>query len=289
VGGALRWWATIKREAFVVVFRGLSSKLFLLTVALSAIVLVPSSSAHEPTPAPAETCAEAPCFVSVMKLGSGGGLVTSEPAGVHCGTTCMVATDEGASMVVVATPDPGSVVTAWAGDCNPLVGNRCHLRFDTAKELTVVFDLIGAPSTPLPSGGVGPPAGGATADHPPLGSRCTIVGTAGPNVLRGTSGRDVICGKGGNDTIYGGAGHDLILGGYGNDRLYGQGGRDHLVGGPGHDVLAGGRLDDELFGATGADLLLARDGVTDLVFGGSGRDRARVDGVDALRSIERRF
>ncbi len=270
-------------------FRGLSSTLCVFAAAVAAIIVVPGSSAREPSVAPPENCTAAPCFVSVTKIGSGAGLVTSEPAGVHCGTTCMVATDEGSSMVVVATPDSGSVFTAWGGDCNPLVGNRCYLHFDTAKELTVIFDLIGAPPTPLPSGGVAPPAAGGAIDHPPLGSRCTIVGTKRANVLRGTTGTDVICGKGGNDTIYGGAGHDLILGGYGNDRLYGQGGREHLLGGPGLDVLSGGRLDDELFGGTGADLLLARDGITDAVYGGSGRDRARVDRVDALRSIERRF
>jgi hypothetical protein len=156
--------------------------------------------------------------------------------------------------------------------------------------VTAVFDLIGAQPTPMPVGETAAaPADRPASDHPPLGSRCTIVGTAGANVLRGTSGDDVICGRAGNDTIYGGAGHDLILGGYGNDRLYGQEGREYLVGGPGSDTLSGGRLDDELFGGLGADVLFARDRVGELVHGGRGRDRARVDRGDALRSVERRF
>jgi len=269
-------------------FRRLGTKLFVFAAATAAIVAVPSSSAREAAAA-VETCSEAPCFVSVTKIGSGTGLVTSEPAAVHCGTACMIATDEGSSMVLVATPDRGSVVTAWAGECNPLVGNRCHLFFDTAKEVTVVFDRIGAQPTPIPSGAVAAPASGAAFDHPPLGSRCTIVGTARANVLLGTSGKDVMCGKGGDDTIYGGAGHDLILGGAGNDRLYGQGGREYVLGGRGNDLLNGGRLDDELFGGTGADVLLARDGVTDAIFGGFGRDRARLDEFDIRSGVEARF
>jgi Ca2+-binding RTX toxin-like protein len=47
------------------------------------------------------------------------------------------------------------------------------------------------------------------------GTRCTVVGTSGDDVLIGTSGRDVICGLGGDDTIKGRGGNDLIDGGRG--------------------------------------------------------------------------
>ena len=225
----------------------------------------------------------------MTKIGSGMGLVTSEPAALDCGTICMVATDEGASMTLVATPGAGSVFTGWAGDCRAVSGNRCHLVFDTAKEMTAIFDLVGSrPTVPAP-GATAPAADPTVRDHPSVTSRCTIVGSAARDVLRGTRGHDVICGGGGNDTIYGGEGHDLIRGGYGNDRLHGQGGREYVVGGPGADVLRGGGLDDELFGGRGADVLFARDGVLDFVHGGPGRDRARADRVDGLRAVERRF
>jgi hypothetical protein len=39
---------------------------------------------------------------------------------------------------------------------------------------------------------------------------CTIVGTAGDDLLGGTPGPDVICGLGGNDTIGGNSGADII-------------------------------------------------------------------------------
>ncbi len=270
-------------------FRGLSSTLFILAVAVAAIIIVPSGSAREPTAAQLENCSGAPCFVSVTKTGSGTGRVTSEPAALDCGPTCTVVTDEGASMTLVASPASGSVFTGWLGDCRAVSGNRCELYFDTAKEMTAIFDLVGSPPTVPTPKPTAPAADPTVRDHPPVGSRCTIVGSARGEVLRGTPGDDVICGRGGNDTIYGGEGHDLIIGGYGDDRLNGQGGREYVVGGPGADVLRGGGRDDELFGGRGTDVLFARDGAPDLVHGGRGRDRARADRADGLRAVERRF
>jgi hypothetical protein len=87
-----------------------------------------------------------------------------------------------------------------------------------------------------------------------------IRGTAGSNVLRGTRGDDRLCGLGGRDVLRG-------LGG--NDRLVGGGGRDRLLGGSGNDTL------------------LARDRFRDVVKGGTGFDRARVNAADVRRSIER--
>lgn len=129
--------------------------------------------------------------------------------------------------------------------------------------------------------------------------RCTIVGTAGNDVLRGTRGRDVICGLGGNDTIhgaggndivYGDAGNDTISGGAGNDRVVGGDGSDRLRGGLGNDTLQGGRGSDQLFGEAGNDQLFARDGHKDRVDGGTGRDRGQLDkrGVDRASAVERR-
>lgn len=99
--------------------------------------------------------------------------------------------------------------------------------------------------------------------------RCTLVGTAVPDVLRGTARRDVICGLGGND------------------RIVGLGGDDLLIGGPGWDVLDGGAGRDTILGGAGDDLVRARDGQRDLVDGGAGRDTAVLDRLDRRRSVER--
>jgi hypothetical protein len=104
---------------------------------------------------------------------------------------------------------------------------------------------------------------------------CTIVGTVAPDVLRGTPGPDVICGLGGSDVIYGFGGNDVIYGGPGNDRVEGGFGRDTVVGGVGSDVLLGG---------PGSDMLISRDRVRDVVNGGPGADRGRLD-----RRLDRRI
>ncbi|HEY7560680.1 MAG TPA: hypothetical protein VH650_00755 [Gaiellaceae bacterium] len=89
-----------------------------------------------------------------------------------------------------------------------------------------------------------------------------IGGGPGRDVIVGTNGNDVLCGRGGNDV------------------LRGRGGDDRLVGGPGRDRLVGGG---------GNDTLLARDGFRDVLKGGGGFDRARVNRSDVRRSIERLF
>ncbi|HZO60200.1 MAG TPA: hypothetical protein VFB51_10950 [Solirubrobacterales bacterium] len=149
----------------------------------------------------------------------------------------------------------------------------------------------------------------------PKRTTCTATGTPGNDVLRGTRGRDVLCGLGGNDRLEGNGGNDLLRGGDGNDRLAGGGGRDRLEGGRGKDVLRGGRGRDLLRGGGGNDVLrgqggadrlfgdggrnrvfgnggndyidVSRNGTRDLVSGGRGRDRARVQSRDRVRGVER--
>ena len=126
---------------------------------------------------------------------------------------------------------------------------------------------------------------------------CTIVGTAGNDVLVGTGHKDVICGLGGKDTIRGRGGNDILKGAGGNDKLIGGRGADTLLGGPradtllggaGNDTLTGNGGKDVLKGEGGADFLRAKDGVRDTVNGGLGSDRARLDrGLDRLLSVER--
>jgi hypothetical protein len=102
------------------------------------------------------------------------------------------------------------------------------------------------------------------------GTRATVVGTSGDDVLRGTSGADVFQGRGGDDVIQAGLGNDLACGGGGSDTIVGGGGRDRLLGQAGDDVLKGG---------DGADVL---DGGAGLDVGNGG------PGDDACRGVERR-
>jgi Ca2+-binding RTX toxin-like protein len=102
------------------------------------------------------------------------------------------------------------------------------------------------------------------------------------NCFDGLGDDDVIFGRGGADSIHGGccAGDDRLFGGPGPDIIAGGAGDDIIGGGPGGDS-------DELRGNEGNDRLRANDGVRDLVAGGSGFDRARVDQNDLVRRVEK--
>jgi Ca2+-binding RTX toxin-like protein len=94
----------------------------------------------------------------------------------------------------------------------------------------------------------------------------------------------------GADYLYAGRGGSRLIGGRGNDMLFGGPGRDMISGGGGKDTIRGGLQPDELRGGARADTFYARDGYQDRVFGGKGRDSARVDRrLDRVRSIARFF
>jgi hypothetical protein len=77
--------------------------------------------------------------------------------------------------------------------------------------------------------------------------------------------------------IRGTGGHNVLVGTRGNDKLCGLGGNDTLKGLGGNDRLKGGR---------GRDTFYSRDAYRDVLLGGTGRDRARVNASDVRRSIE---
>jgi RTX calcium-binding nonapeptide repeat (4 copies)/von Willebrand factor type A domain len=212
-------------------------------------------------------------------------------------------------------PERGSLAASTGGATFDLEAFRRHP--------SLVLSAIMAPCARAAEAiGPQPPADAAPA--PPLAAKCTIRGTAGPDVLRGTNRRDVICGFGGDDvisarggddtvrggpgddrisggagdnTISGGSGDDVLRGRQGDDRLSGGKGDDMLQGGGGRDViwgregadrLSGGAGRDVLHGGTGRDRLLAADGRRDTVDGGRGADVGVVDRrLDRLRSIQR--
>ena len=114
-----------------------------------------------------------------------------------------------------------------------------------------------------------------------------LYGTGGPNRLNGLSGKDVIVGRGGADNLIGLSGHDRIYGGSAYDQLWGGLGSDLLAGGPDGDHLHSLDGRDRAFGGRGNDEFYARDGFRDVLCGGRGADKARVDRrLDVARSIK---
>jgi hypothetical protein len=55
--------------------------------------------------------------LTVTKLGTGGGTVTSAPAGINCGSTCSATFPQGGAVVLSANPAAGSTFMNWGQDC----------------------------------------------------------------------------------------------------------------------------------------------------------------------------
>lgn len=56
--------------------------------------------------------------LNVQVAGAGSGRVTSDPAGIDCGSDCHETFDAGTSVVLTAVPAEGSRFVEWAGDCS---------------------------------------------------------------------------------------------------------------------------------------------------------------------------
>jgi Ca2+-binding RTX toxin-like protein len=119
------------------------------------------------------------------------------------------------------------------------------------------------------------------------GDAYDLIGGLGDDVLKGGPGFQSLAGGPGNDLLYGRDGRDFLTGGAGDDTLRGGAGLDDLRGWAGNDRLIGGLGRDRLSGGGDDDVLLARDGHRDVVRGGLGNDRARIDsGLDDVRGVE---
>jgi Ca2+-binding RTX toxin-like protein len=83
-----------------------------------------------------------------------------------------------------------------------------------------------------------------------------------------------------------GAGTELVNGGRGQDNLLGGPMLDRFIGGPGADLLAGNGGTDDLFGRGGPDHLFGGAGRTDLMVGGTGKDRCAGQRFDLVAGCE---
>lgn len=114
-----------------------------------------------------------------------------------------------------------------------------------------------------------------------------LTGSAAGDLIVGRNDSDVLFGLGGADCIRGEKGHDIIDGGDGNDVVDGGSGDDELKGGDGRDRLYGRRGVNRYNGGAGNDTIYARNGRSEIVECGSGRDVVKADRRDRLRRCER--
>ncbi len=109
--------------------------------------------------------------LGVSPAGPGAGTITSSPAGIDCGVTCLADFADGSVVTLTASPDDQSVFSGWSGDCSG-VGD-CTVTLDQARSVTATFDprpmLL---TVTLP----GPGAGTVTSEPP--GLSCTTTCSA---------------------------------------------------------------------------------------------------------------
>jgi hypothetical protein len=75
--------------------------------------------------------------LTVTKTGSGSGSVSSAPAGINCGATCLATFDDGTAVVLTATAAANSTFTGWSGACTG--AGTCNVTMDAAKTATANF------------------------------------------------------------------------------------------------------------------------------------------------------
>jgi len=80
--------------------------------------------------------------LSVTRTGTGGGSVTSSPAGIDCGTTCTADFATGQTVTLTATPNEASAFGGWTGACTGT--GSCVLSMTETKSVSARFD-----TTPL--------------------------------------------------------------------------------------------------------------------------------------------
>ncbi|HOX30490.1 MAG TPA: hypothetical protein P5080_04835 [Candidatus Paceibacterota bacterium] len=84
--------------------------------------------------------------LTVTKSGFGTGTVTSNPAGINCGTDCLEIYPAHAPVTLTASPGAGSVFARWSGACTG--GNNCVIKMDSDLSVNAYFSYPDCKVTP---------------------------------------------------------------------------------------------------------------------------------------------
>lgn len=94
-----------------------------------------------------------PVALTVSKAGTGGGTVTSNPAGISCGATCSASFSSGTTVTLTAAPDANSTFSGFSANCTPVTGTptQCTITLSAAATVTTTFTGTNvAPVVPPP-------------------------------------------------------------------------------------------------------------------------------------------
>jgi secreted trypsin-like serine protease len=90
--------------------------------------------------------------LTVVKQGGGDGTVTSNPAGIDCGSDCSQSYTDGTSVTLSASPASGSTFAGWDGEGCSGTGT-CTVTMSQAREVTATFGVQASTSSPPPPDG----------------------------------------------------------------------------------------------------------------------------------------
>ena len=104
--------------------------------------------------------------LTVTKAGTGSGTVTSNPAGINCGSDCSESYNQGTSVTLTATPASGSSFGGWSGDADCSDG---VVVMNANKACTATFNpqVVGYTLTVVKSG-----TGSGMVSSSPVGINC---------------------------------------------------------------------------------------------------------------------
>ncbi len=80
--------------------------------------------------------------LAVAKAGTGGGTITSSPAGINCGADCLESYSNNQIVTLTAAADTGSTFASWSGDCSG-TSPSATLTMSAARTCTATFSKIG--------------------------------------------------------------------------------------------------------------------------------------------------
>jgi hypothetical protein len=78
--------------------------------------------------------------LSLLKSGTGAGVVSSSPSGISCGASCNANFPSGSTVVLTASASTGSVFSGWSGDCSG-TSSTCQVTMAQARSATATFDI----------------------------------------------------------------------------------------------------------------------------------------------------
>jgi hypothetical protein len=107
--------------------------------------------------------------LAISKNGSGTGTVTSSPAGINCGATCLYSFALNTVVTLTATADGGSTFAGWSGEGCSGTGT-CQVTMNAAKLVTATFNTSATPTYTLTV--LKPGAGAGKVTSSPSGIDC---------------------------------------------------------------------------------------------------------------------